>query len=101
MPRKEKETLLEGFILFILLIYLLSHKLLLNHLKTSEVPNNSKSMDIPDLFKESLQELSENALYSPILAVSDALRGAKERKQYEKKRKKIFSVLHIEGHLKV
>lgn len=102
MPRRKKENLLKGLILLILLINLLSHKLLLNHLKTSEVPNNNKSMDMPDLFKESLQELFENALYSPILAVSEVLKGAKERKQYEKKpRKKIFSILSIDGHLKV
>lgn len=55
-------------------------------MKTSEVPNSSKSMDMPDHFKESLQELFKNALYSPILAASEALKGARERKQYEEKK---------------
>lgn len=54
---------------------------MLNHLKTSEVPNNRKSMDIPDLFKESLQGLFKNAPHSPILVVSEASKGAEERKQ--------------------
>lgn len=61
---------------------------MLSHLKTSEEPNNSKSVDIPDLFKESLQELFKNTLYSPILAISEDLKGAKEEKQYEEEKKK-------------
>lgn len=75
---RKKENFLKEFIL---LKNLLCHKLMLNHLKTSEVPNNRKSMDIPNLFKESLQELFKNAPYSPILEVSEVSKGAEERKQ--------------------
>lgn len=93
MPRRKIEKLLKEFILLVLLKNLLCHKLLLNPMKTSEVPNNSKSMDMPDHFKESLQELSKNALYSAILAASETLKGEKERKQCEKKKSSQFSRL--------
>lgn len=97
---KKKRNLLKWFIFLILFKYVFCHELMLNHLESSEVPNNSKSMDLLDLLKESTQELFKNAPYSPILfslksilTFSVTSKGAEERKQCEEGKKKKSSQL--------
>lgn len=68
---------------------------MLNHLESSEVPKNSKSMDLLDLLKESAQKLFKNAPYSSILLSLKSIltltvtsKGAEETKQCKGKKKK-------------